>query len=494
MKLLLALAVTLALASVHADQLDDTLGNISDQRLEQLFRENPDTDLSPLKDHQNLMFRAGQAEARIYVAKSDKATVQELSDNPNLESVIIQQALHHQLPIGVSTMFGYVKGFISELHRLAPANPPPTAQEIHQDAVARLNTQWSFFPGVKLNILTGDDMIAYYQKNFPAASITKESNTPAPDYNPIPCITVSNPQQTGAFARIYLDPKAGTVAGVYYTGVTDENSALQSTVAAYAGPYVEPRWGTSGHQQAADHRHYYPVKILQAGKDYVWCHYAPDAEGNLDTTTLVIESHELLVAFRDGQEYRLNRASYEERHVIVAPPLTKQEIEQSKIPNQSGVRKALPVGPTPAQVPTSDLRGPVPVQTPQPTPSPSEPIQESALIFKIDHALDDHDWQTITNYVVGGVSNYFGHQNVSVAFIKKDIQGDAKNYLWTRSQTDQSTFHRSVKDGVVYESVEEHTEALELNGRHHKAHCLFEISYRNGNPLAILSLSLRVLK
>jgi hypothetical protein len=152
-----------------------------------------------------------------------------------------------------------------------------------------LNTQWSLFPGVKLNILTGDDMVAYYQKNFPDASITKESNAPAPDYDPIPCITVSNPQQTGKVTRIYLAPKTGTVIGIYYTGVMDENSVLQNTVAAYTDRYVQPRWSTSDpHQEAADHRHYYPVKILQTGKDQIWWHYAPDAQGNLDFSTLLL--------------------------------------------------------------------------------------------------------------------------------------------------------------------------------------------------------------
>jgi hypothetical protein len=74
------------------------------------------------------------------------------------------------------------------------------------------------------------------------------------------------------------------------------------------------------------------------------------------------------------------------------------------------------------------------------------------------------------------------------------MEGDAKMYRWTRTYPDRSTFRRSVKEGVVYESVEEQTEALEFNGHHHRAHCLFEISYKDGNSPSILSLSLKVLK
>jgi hypothetical protein len=119
---------------------------------------------------------------------------------------------------------------------------------------------------------------------------------------------------------------------------------------------------------------------------------------------------------------------------------------------------------------------------------------EPALIFELDRALNDHDWQTVTTYVADGVTSYFGHQNASVSFIEKDIQGDAKTYKWTRTSPNRSTFRRSVKDGIVYESVEEQTEALEFNGRHHRAYCIFLISYKDADPPVVLSLSLKVLK
>jgi len=74
------------------------------------------------------------------------------------------------------------------------------------------------------------------------------------------------------------------------------------------------------------------------------------------------------------------------------------------------------------------------------------------------------------------------------------MEGDAKTYRWTRTYPDRSTFRRSIKNGVVYESVEEQTEALERSGRHHQARCLFVIAYEDRNPPSILALTLKVLK
>ena len=125
--------------------------------------------------------------------------------------------------------------------------------------------------------------------------------------------------------------------------------------------------------------------------------------------------------------------------------------------------------------------------------SPNEP-EDSALIFKIDSAFGEHDWATLCNYVGNGVVNYFGHRNASTTFIRKDMEGDAKTYRWTRTYPNRSTFRRFTKDGVVYESVEERTEALEYSGRHHQAHCIFEIAYEESNPPTVLALSLKVLK
>ena len=134
-----------------------------------------------------------------------------------------------------------------------------------------------------------------------------------------------------------------------------------------------------------------------------------------------------------------------------------------------------------------------PVSLNQPT-SESAPPSESALIFKLDRALEAHDWGTVSTYVANGVVDYFGHRNASAAFIRKDMEGDARRYRWTHTYPDTSTFRRSIENGVIYESVEEQTEALENDGRHHQAHCLFEITYQDGNPPTVLTLSLKVLK
>ena len=119
---------------------------------------------------------------------------------------------------------------------------------------------------------------------------------------------------------------------------------------------------------------------------------------------------------------------------------------------------------------------------------------KSELIVTLIRALDERNWALVINYTVDGATDYFGHRNVTNSYIKKDVQQDARTYRWSKSYPDLSTFHRKVNDGITYESIEERTESLEVSGRHHEAHCLFEISYRDGNPPAVLSVSLKVLK
>jgi S1-C subfamily serine protease len=128
------------------------------------------------------------------------------------------------------------------------------------------------------------------------------------------------------------------------------------------------------------------------------------------------------------------------------------------------------------------------------SPSQSTTSADSGLIFKLDHALELHDWATVSAYVSNGVIDYFGHRNVSAIFIRKDMEGDSRTYKWTRTYPNRSTFRRYVKNGIVYESVEEQTEALEYSGRHHRAYCLFEIAYEDRDPPSVLALSLKVLK
>jgi hypothetical protein len=116
------------------------------------------------------------------------------------------------------------------------------------------------------------------------------------------------------------------------------------------------------------------------------------------------------------------------------------------------------------------------------------------IILRLIRALDARDWKTFTSYTVDGVTNYFGHRNASNAFIRKDIEGDAQTYRWSKSHPDLSTFQRSVRDGIVYEWVEERTESLEYSGRYHHARCRLEVSYKDDERPEVYSLSLKVLR
>jgi formylglycine-generating enzyme required for sulfatase activity len=126
-------------------------------------------------------------------------------------------------------------------------------------------------------------------------------------------------------------------------------------------------------------------------------------------------------------------------------------------------------------------------------PSRASEARGSELIVSLIHAIHDRDWALLTSYIVEGATEYFGHTNVTNAFVERDVQQDARTYRWSKSYPDLSTFHKEIIDGITYESIEERTQSLEYSGRHHEAHCLFSISYRDGNPLTVLSLSIKVL-
>ena len=120
--------------------------------------------------------------------------------------------------------------------------------------------------------------------------------------------------------------------------------------------------------------------------------------------------------------------------------------------------------------------------------------EESPVILKLDRALNDHDWSALSTYIGNGAVTYFGHKNAAASFIRGDLEQDARTYRWTRAYPKRSTFRQYVREGVIYESVEEQTEALEFDGKHHQAHCLLEISYEDGNPPRLISISLKVLR
>jgi hypothetical protein len=125
-------------------------------------------------------------------------------------------------------------------------------------------------------------------------------------------------------------------------------------------------------------------------------------------------------------------------------------------------------------------------------PAPSN--EESPVILKLDRALNDHDWSALSTYIGSEPVHYFDHRNASISFIRGDLEQDARTYRWTRTYPERSTFRRYVRDGVIYESIEEQREALEFNGKHHQAHCLLEVSYEDGNPPKLISISLQVLR
>ena len=124
----------------------------------------------------------------------------------------------------------------------------------------------------------------------------------------------------------------------------------------------------------------------------------------------------------------------------------------------------------------------------------SASAQES-LILRLNSALDQHDYETVLSFVPNGRTDYFGHRNASSSFIEKDMQADARNYRWTRSNPDLSTF-RTFTDanGIVHESIQMETAAQEISGKRHHAFVQLDISYRNEDPPSILSMEMRVLK
>jgi hypothetical protein len=128
------------------------------------------------------------------------------------------------------------------------------------------------------------------------------------------------------------------------------------------------------------------------------------------------------------------------------------------------------------------------------SPQDAEGAQAS-LILRLSSALDAHDSATVLSFVPNGRTDYFGHRNASSTFIQKDMQSDARNYRWTKSIPDLSTF-RTFTDanGIVHESIQMETAAQEISGKSHHAFVQMDISYQNEDPPSILSMNLRVLK
>jgi hypothetical protein len=135
-------------------------------------------------------------------------------------------------------------------------------------------------------------------------------------------------------------------------------------------------------------------------------------------------------------------------------------------------------------------------------PAPTLNKNPASFIVALSRAFDNHDWQTITNYTMSGSVNYFGHLRVSNAFIRQDMQGDARTYTYDHSIVYPETFTHEVSDEysprwdgpMIYDSITVYTEALESNGRLHKARTRLTVGYTvQDQHISIYALVLKVL-
>lgn len=145
--------------------------------------------------------------------------------------------------------------------------------------------------------------------------------------------------------------------------------------------------------------------------------------------------------------------------------------------------------------------------TPSPTPPETRPETQNTgqanFVMMVNQAIDNHDWRTLTGMTVDGLVNYFGHRHVRNTYIAQDMQNDSRNYAWVHSTASPNTFTHEVSDQyssywsgpMLYDSINTYTEAMERNGKLHKATTRLTVGYvidSSGRP-AIYSLTLKVL-
>ena len=145
--------------------------------------------------------------------------------------------------------------------------------------------------------------------------------------------------------------------------------------------------------------------------------------------------------------------------------------------------------------------------TPCPTPlassSQTENTAQTNVVAAVNRAIDTHDWRTLTGMTVDGLVNYFGHKHVTNAYIAQDMQNDSRTYVWIHSTLFPNTFTHEVSDQysshwngpMNYDSMNIYSEAMEKNGKLHKATTRLTVGYvidPSGHP-AIYSLTLKVL-
>jgi hypothetical protein len=170
---------------------------------------------------------------------------------------------------------------------------------------------------------------------------------------------------------------------------------------------------------------------------------------------------------------------------------------------RTGDRSYLPQPPNldpnaPPQLPENNQESPAPIHPPTSNPNRNP----ASFIVALSRALDNHDWQTITNYTMSGSVNFFGHLRASNAFIRQDMQGDARTYTSDRSIVYPETFTHEVSDEysprwdgpMIYDSITVYTEALENNGHLHKARTRLTVGYTvQDQHISVYALVLKVL-
>jgi len=140
---------------------------------------------------------------------------------------------------------------------------------------------------------------------------------------------------------------------------------------------------------------------------------------------------------------------------------------------------------TPSQTPPLNV-----AQAPTVTPQsiPDEQDESKGLVVRLLQAIETHDHANFLKYVDREV-DYFDHKHASEAFIRKDMEQDARTYESVQMVPNLSTLESS----PGHESVEYDLDALDVSGRDHKARCRLEISFVPGPAPQLLSISARVL-
>jgi hypothetical protein len=89
--------------------------------------------------------------------------------------------------------------------------------------------------------------------------------------------------------------------------------------------------------------------------------------------------------------------------------------------------------------------------------------------------LTNHDYAKLSHYLPE-TTYFFGKRDATKAWIKNDMENDARTYEWCRTAPDLSTYREWIDaSGNMHQAINEETWAQERTGRQHHAHCRFEI-------------------